>query len=426
MSRLGTDEHAADVDATRTPPSWHVGLLLVAITVIQFVDVGLVGGLVEGLSAQKLLAGVAYGIYVLGRRPTALDPRMVVLAGLLALGYVVGALANGDVPIRDVATSLVLLVLAAAVSMHYALELRDPRARRWAVTTWQLAGVTTGAIAVGQYFGTVPLVTVPVGVRADRVVLGEVSRATGLKFDPNFAAAIWLVALVIVLWGARRHRMASASVLVAAIFATGSRMGLLGVLVVAAAGIAWPPETRGVRLSGPHRRIVGTSLVALALIGSVSVLGEQVYSTSVERAREVLAALSGSGGNEGSPNPTSAETRAQLLREGWSVAVTNFPEGLGPGQAEVALAAVTRKRNAVHNTFIELAIVGGAAGALVAASLAWAVLGSLWRGARGGRGDLWALAGVVALVMSLLTLTTDMLFFLLPALLWDLRSGGTG
>ncbi len=273
------------------------------------------------------------------------------------------------------------------------------------------AGLLSALVALAQVFApdfASPNLVAPSGMAG---------RAIGNLRQPNQLASVLLWALIAAVLRCERGRLPSAlrwpaaTLLVFAIELSGSRTGIVGVVVLALWGVL--DRT----LSRESRRM----LLALPLLFALAYGAMAVYGRWAGEAIGAATRLADAGGIE-SPNARLniwADALEMIARSPWT--------GVGFGEFNLAwtLTAFAHRPTAffdhTHNLVLELAVeLGVPLAALVLALLGWA-LWRAWRRSSAAHGDD-AAAARAALLMVLLIGLHSMVeyplwyaYFLLPA-----------
>jgi O-antigen ligase len=201
----------------------------------------------------------------------------------------------------------------------------------------------------------------------------------GVGFDPNDSAALFVLAFPFAItFGPGGGRMrwlgfAMAGLLVAGVMKTGSRGGVIGLVVVALALIA---------RAGPRRRLTYLTAVAICGVGVALTAND----TLIERMGTIAQP-------NADYNVTDREGRLQVWTRGLGYLVTHPVLGIGLDNFETAEGVLSGKINqgygvrytAAHNAFIQIGAELGAFGLI-------AFVVALWSAARGCRRVLRAAA----------------------------------
>lgn len=246
---------------------------------------------------------------------------------------------------------------------------------------------------------------------------GSPGRAIGNLRQPNQLASLLLWALIAAVLRIERRRLAAApgwavaALLVVGVELSGSRTGMVGIVVLA----LWGAVDR--RLSRASRRM----LLALPLLYALAYGAMAVYGRWAHEAIGAATRLADLGGID-SPNARTniwADALAMIARAPWS--------GVGFGEFNLAwtLTAFPHRPTAffdhTHNLVLQLAVeLGLPLAALVLALLGWA-LWRAWQRSRAARGDDAAAARAALLMVvtiglhSMLEYPLWYTYFLLPA-----------
>lgn len=373
-----------------------VVLLLFTVVLSQIMEVGLP---ILRLSAEEPLIILAtLGCLALGLSfrfswlVLAVAAVEFAVAGLFRLAH--GDLGGLILPILSVGVRFV------AFSYLYDWFLREPdRFLRQLCRFWVVLALISGTLAILQTFAIPPIAVVGGEVRI-------MTRSIGLQHDPNYAAFSYAIAAALIrpLNWRREFAIAAQALLLVAVLATASRMGVILLLLVYA-----------YRWSSGWSRIGGAEVIARVWIAAVALAGglllaglwsnlnnvgifhrmSQAAETLGETTLEQLSQTRGL-------STDSAFERMALAYAGVQVWQDNFWIGVGPDRLQFEIWRRVRVMKATHNGFIDRLAIGGAAGVVfVVLVLFCAVVPRFLRGVRGVAAELRDIADIKILIFVL-------------------------
>jgi len=355
---------------------------------IQFFEINLLQVGSFTLSLQKLLSLAVFPVALILMRRWRIPGVLLALALVMVAANSAWYLARGawyDSRMVTANVSSLLVAFGATVLYTGFAALPDGLARLG--RAWVRWALVTAPVCVAQSLGVLPLFNVPPDQLLNRATTIGLERAVGFKADPNFQALMLVVAaLSLVIFAPKGgKRSLQLAIIAVGILATLSRMGML--LFVGALCVG--PLVRAARtgrLVPTVLRLTGGGLVAVtALVWAAAkgLLPGSLQGFLVERfvdAWRVFVSLSsGQGGALGiGGQVTSGVARAVLALASFRIFLGNPVVGIGAGRSKDLLSAVSGQFNVAHNTYLEMAMMGGAIG--VAFMVIYFVpLAGLWR-----------------------------------------------
>lgn len=342
-------------------------IVLVCFVFCQFVDITLatVGGFV--ISAQKIASLVLIPLGAAMMRNIRFPGALVVFGVSAVVAFCVGpALGGQDSSAVLSSVSALSLNFVAAVVVYSALR-ESTHPIETVGRIWVVAATITAVVAVGQFFGAIPLVNVSGDALGRREAVAGLQRATGFKFDPNFAALMLVIGLVFVRFMKRSTlQRISTALILAGTFATLSRMGVLlaiVVLVATAGNEVWVKGARSRRLAAQTGAAIGVGAVAAGVyaLSSGALRGYLDERTADLRDgfNEIVLGRTVDSGTVG-----SAVERAELFSGTTAVVRENFITGVGPQNLQSILYNSIGVNKGAHNTYLETLAIGGLFGLL--------------------------------------------------------------
>jgi O-antigen ligase len=351
-----------------------------------------------------------------GRLPWSLIVALALVAAAIPVSHFTAGLPTGLVlqGLGLVLAAMMLVLSGASARGRSAaaptegVTLRDPLAAF--LLGWMVAGIVSALIACVQTFA-------PEWVDNIFIARAETARAIGNLRQPNHLATVLLLASIAVValfefgsFGRRQISDALAALvpLMLALVLTGSRTGVVGVLLLA----AWGAWDRGRQLSRAARGLLlGTPLLYALAWGAM-------WLWAHEGAHAIGGGLRLALGADGGDISSS---RFAIWANALSLIRTQPLTGVGFGEFNLAWTLTpfpdrpTALFDHTHNLPLQLIVeLGIPVGVLVTALLLW----SLWRAWRLSRGDLRARVATMFVVMvglhSLFEYPLWFAFFLLP------------
>ena len=375
-------------------------IVITCIVSTQFIDVEIANIADFSVTVPKLGALAALGT-ALFSGVFKMHRGVVATGTLLVLSLTVAHIA--DTPPVGLELSTVLtaaLSVLAGLALFGALSQDPVRGAKLFNQVLISSSAITAVLIVLQSLELIPLVTVPVEDLERRIVDTGAVRATGLKYDPNFAALLLCMGL-----GASRARHSNpliSALILAGIVLTYSRMGIILALIVMAA--AYWLANRSRSAADGLVRFAGLALAFIALVTvTAALLGTDTRALYGDRFRDLNSAYGVLGsGNASLSSLTSGEERALLNRAGIDLFLSNPLTGVGAGNVEPAMTAYGLRPKAVHNTYIELAATGGLFGLALIGCLLFFTINAA-RAAPSLNNEQWGLilGGLTILVASL-------------------------
>lgn len=374
------------------------------------------------ISAQKLAAVAVLPLGLIAMRRIAFPPAIVGPGTVLLVGFLAAPLC-GTGPSGGVVGSVLALTLAVgAACILYSALCEGTDGLQHLRKAWVFGAVITGAVAVGQAFDFVPLFAVSADALDRRAVIAGLTRATGFKFDPNFAAMMLVVGLVFARYQSSGwRRRASVIIILLGTLATFSRMGLLAAAVALVLTVDWNESSKSQRVSLAVRRVavaIGIAVVGIVVYNATTGAVHLYLEERIDDLRGGFYALTGGSGQ--SVVTGSALERADLFRASVDIIEKNWMLGVGPNHLQGMLYEAIGVDKGAHNTYLETIAIGGLAG--IAAVLIYlnAVIGSLRAARRSATatadlrtvrcvGSVCLVAGLMA---SVLTLDYNMFVFI--------------
>lgn len=319
------------------------------------------------ISISKVLATVGILPALILLRKVRVVP-LLLLAGVAAIaGNVVPPVAStlGLAPhLIDAGASLklglasLLSVVAVSVVVTCLRELRaglEYFARRWLFWSYVTAG-----LCLAQAARLAPLVGTAPGSAALYQLPGGVIRAVGLKGDPNFAALLLAIGLLFSL--NLKRGLASATLILAGLVMTFSRMGLVlvGIVFVTQGALtAWFRHGR-VAWQTTAAAALAVFLGGIVLLKSAQLRGYfAVWGSRVDQAVAVMSLSDNGASVLQMAGHGSAGSRLALALEGLHVGIQSLPVGVGDG----AVADLMQRRlgiaRAVHDSYLESLLAWG-------------------------------------------------------------------
>lgn len=353
--------------SARESRSSAAAVLIVCLVGCQFVDltIATIGGFV--ISVQKIVSFclIPIGVLALGRLrgSQAIGVVGVTGVGSFLAAWISGA-TSGGVPLAEL-VALTLSILAALVLYSALVEVERPVDRL--SFTWLFFSTVTSIVCVAQTFEYLPLFSVTDDALLRRATGSGLQRATGFKFDPNFAALVLVLGLVF----ARHVRLPRARILltivhVVAVAATLSRMGMIvAILILLASSGRWCGDQFLPRRRFGMPTVLGALPVLLG-VAATPALPSAWRTYVADRWADLVAGLMQlfAGRSGLAPQTGSGVERAALLRSTLEVIGENFAVGLGPNALQARLGWTIGVEKGAHNTYLEAVAIGGILGVL--------------------------------------------------------------
>jgi hypothetical protein len=408
-------------------------LIIATVVFCQFVDIH-VGQLDNiPLSGQKILAVVLLPVGV------ALVGALGVPKQLFYLGVAFCAAFSASWHWRGLhldgmtGSAPVILGVFAACCLYTALNAIPDGYARFA-RYWVLCSVASSAVMPFQMLGYLPLPSAWEQNGPTTRALGTAWRASGWKSDPNIQSLMLCIGLGLALVYCNRRQLIYVTVIFTGILCTFSRMGLLIAACIMGASVsvmrrALPYPRRRDGAARARRIILGA---ALLLVG-FSLLQARSAVYFRERISEALriggGLLTGGTVRETGKLLSSTETRSILLWSGMKAAVEAWPLGVGAGNTEQAISRESGLAGVSHNTYVEIALIGGAPGLVALGTYLFVLFGSTrdYGNAADIRRATLATRVVVCVFLGaglFLSITYNSLLWIPPALVLSLRGRG--
>ncbi len=236
---------------------------------------------------------------------------------------------------------------------------------------WVRWSLVTAPICVLQAVHVLPLFNVPAEMLLNRATGIGFDRAVGFKADPNFQALMLVIGALFVLTYHRNrlNRAAQLTVIGVGVLATFSRMGILLFALGFLVGPLAVVTTKG------YRRVARALFAAAGVLcfGVITFMGgmlprgiEHYIADRFVDAWQVFGALlSGQTPVTASGAAVSSAMARLLLAAGALHSFLANPWiGIGAGRSKELLVATTGQLNVAHNTYLEMAMMGGVVGIL--------------------------------------------------------------
>lgn len=352
-------------------------LAIVSFVSIQFVEFTLFKVGDFDVSLQKVLALIAFPVALGLMGQIRLPLSLLVFFGVLILANSAAYVVQSDPlnPLLLSANATALIGFVGAVVLYTAL-VEDKRGLETLGRVWVIFAVLTSVLIVGQTMGLLPLLAVPDEFMQARLADdgGQLYRATGLKFNPNYQALVLVIGVVFARFYINRAKNTVSFLILLGIVGTFSRMGLLvGILAWVAVPVvqAWGNRTGS---AVPLKLLATAATLAIVLAVGYLYSPQEVRSYLDQRVEEVtrsydyFAAGAPSkpiGLNSKPIGLSSSEERILLLRVSVGVVSNNYLLGVGAHRPPDFVRAVGGSESTAHNTYLEELMIGGLLGALV-------------------------------------------------------------
>ncbi|MHB9145042.1 MAG: O-antigen ligase family protein [Symbiobacteriia bacterium] len=350
-----------------------------AFVFAQFVELPLAQTNGFVLSVQKVAAITVLPLAVVFMGRLRIPRGILMLAFGLAVGGAAAYLVSGDfLNILSVLLSVGTGAIGALV-LYTALTAEEDALQLF-TEAWVLAAAGSAILTFLQSLKAVPMWFVPLEYQYMRDTPFGLLRGVGLRFDPNFQAAVLVIGLAFAQFQSLRYRVVATFMALLGIMATFSRMGLVAATV--ALVLPFAVQLKGNKKVKSALRLVLVLGLVAGLVGLAYYWGpESLRGYIGQRISETVTAFQDPADISVSTQQhlSSAQTRMLLARAAWMLIIRNWYVGVGGNGTRDAIFRVLGKNNVAHNTYLELMLTGGIWGAVTIAIYGGLIAGVLYR-----------------------------------------------